>query len=175
VLVQQRPARPHRVRSTAAAATGRDVVIAALLGAEEFGFGHGALVVEGCIMLRKCHLNTCSVGIATQDPELRKRFAGQPEHVINFFASSPRRCASHHGPSSASAPSTRWSAASTGWTVREAVEHWKARGSTSPMLHRPNAPPVARRCTAAAGPRPRPTARPGSSRRASRRSSGQAR
>jgi len=65
--------------------TGRDVVIAALLGAEEFGFATAALIVEGCIMLRKCHLNTCSVGIATQDPELRRLFTGQPEHVVSYF------------------------------------------------------------------------------------------
>jgi glutamate synthase (NADPH/NADH) large chain len=65
--------------------TGRDVVIAALLGAEEFGFSTGPLIALGCIMMRKCHLNTCPVGIATQDPELRKKFNGQPEHVINFL------------------------------------------------------------------------------------------
>jgi glutamate synthase domain-containing protein 3 len=65
--------------------TGRDTVIAALLGAEEFGYATAALVVTGCIMLRKCHLGTCSVGIATQDPELRKMFAGKPEHVVNYF------------------------------------------------------------------------------------------
>jgi glutamate synthase domain-containing protein 2/glutamate synthase domain-containing protein 1/glutamate synthase domain-containing protein 3 len=65
--------------------TGRDVVIGALLGAEEFGFGTTALVVSGCVMMRKCHKNTCPVGIATQDPALRKRFTGKPEHVINFF------------------------------------------------------------------------------------------
>ena len=65
--------------------TGRDVAIAALLGAEEFGMATAALIVNGCIMLRKCHLNTCSVGIATQDPELRKRFAGQPGHLVNYF------------------------------------------------------------------------------------------
>ena len=65
--------------------TGRDVVIAALLGAEEFGFATAPLIAIGCIMMRKCHLNTCPVGIATQDPELRKKFIGKPEHVINFF------------------------------------------------------------------------------------------
>jgi glutamate synthase (NADPH/NADH) large chain len=65
--------------------TGRDLAIATLLGAEEWGVATAALVVEGCIMMRKCHLNTCPVGIATQDPELRKRFAGDPQHVINFF------------------------------------------------------------------------------------------
>ncbi len=65
--------------------TGRDVVIGALLGADEFGFATAPLIVEGCIMMRKCHLNTCPVGVATQDPELRKRFTGQPEHVVNYF------------------------------------------------------------------------------------------
>ena len=65
--------------------TGRDVVIAALLGAEEFGFATAPLVVSGCVMMRVCHLNTCPVGIATQDPELRKKFAGKPEFVENFF------------------------------------------------------------------------------------------
>src|SRR3984957_19973475 len=65
--------------------TGRDVVVGALLGADEFGFSTAPLIVAGCIMMRKCHLNTCPVGVATQDPELRKRFTGQPEHVINYF------------------------------------------------------------------------------------------
>lgn len=65
--------------------TGRDIAIAALLGAEEWGLATAALVVEGCIMMRKCHLNTCPVGVATQDPELRKRFTGDPNHVVNFF------------------------------------------------------------------------------------------
>ena len=65
--------------------TGRDVAIAAMLGAEEFGFSTAPLITIGCVMMRKCHLNTCPVGIATQDPELRKKFVGQPEHVINFF------------------------------------------------------------------------------------------
>ena len=65
--------------------TGRDVVIGALLGADEFGFATAPLIAAGCIMMRKCHLNTCPVGVATQDPVLRKRFKGQPEHVINYF------------------------------------------------------------------------------------------
>jgi glutamate synthase (NADPH) large chain len=65
--------------------TGRDVVVGALLGADEFGFATAPLVVEGCIMMRKCHLNTCPVGVATQDPALRKKFTGQPEHVVNYF------------------------------------------------------------------------------------------
>ena len=74
-----------RVQADGQMKTGRDVVIGALLGADEFGFATAPLVVEGCIMMRKCHLNTCPVGVATQDPELRKRFAGKPEHVVNFF------------------------------------------------------------------------------------------
>ena len=65
--------------------TGRDIAIAALLGAEEWGIATAALIVEGCIMMRKCHVNTCPVGVATQDPELRKRFTGNPDHVVNFF------------------------------------------------------------------------------------------
>src|SRR5690606_22010802 len=65
--------------------TGRDVVVATLLGAEEYGFATAPLVASGCIMMRKCHLNTCPVGIATQDPVLRKKFAGKPEHVIRFM------------------------------------------------------------------------------------------
>ena len=65
--------------------TGRDVVVGAILGADEFGFATAALISEGCIMMRKCHLNTCPVGVATQDPELRKNFTGQPDHVVNFF------------------------------------------------------------------------------------------
>ena len=74
-----------RVQTDGKLQTGRDVVIATLLGAEEFGFATTPLIAMGCIMMRKCHLNTCSVGIATQDPVLRKQFQGQPEHVINFF------------------------------------------------------------------------------------------
>ena len=85
VLVMQRPARPHRRPDGRPAEDRPRRRHRRLLGAEEFGFATAPLVVMGCIMLRKCHLNTCSVGIATQDPELRERFAGQPEHVINFF------------------------------------------------------------------------------------------
>ena len=90
------PRRSRRSSSTACAArvalqvdgglrTGRDVVIGALLGADEFGFSTAPLIAAGCIMMRKCHLNTCPVGVATQDPVLRKRFKGLPEHVINYF------------------------------------------------------------------------------------------
>jgi len=74
-----------RVQTDGQIKTGRDVVIGALLGADEFGFATAPLIAAGCIMMRKCHLNTCPVGVATQDPVMRKRFVGQPEHVINFF------------------------------------------------------------------------------------------
>jgi len=74
-----------RVQTDGQMKTGRDVVIGGLLGADEFGFATAPLVVEGCIMMRKCHLNTCPVGVATQDPELRKKFSGKPEHVVNYF------------------------------------------------------------------------------------------
>jgi glutamate synthase (NADPH/NADH) large chain len=74
-----------RVQADGQMKTGRDVVIGALLGADEFGFATAPLVAEGCIMMRKCHLNTCPVGVATQDPVLRRKFAGKPEHVVNFF------------------------------------------------------------------------------------------
>jgi len=74
-----------RVQADGQMKTGRDVVIGALLGADEFGFATAPLVVEGCIMMRKCHLNTCPVGVATQDPVLRKKFTGRPEHVVNYF------------------------------------------------------------------------------------------
>jgi glutamate synthase (NADPH/NADH) large chain len=85
VLVQNNLRGRVRLQVDGGLRTGRDVIVAALLGAEEFGVATAALVVEGCIMLRKCHLNTCSVGVATQDPELRRRFAGKPEHIVNFF------------------------------------------------------------------------------------------
>ncbi|MFZ2219974.1 MAG: glutamate synthase-related protein, partial [Rhodoferax sp.] len=74
-----------RVQADGQMKTGRDVVIGALLGADEFGFATAPLVVEGCIMMRKCHLNTCPVGVATQDPTLRRKFSGKPEHVVNYF------------------------------------------------------------------------------------------
>mgnify|MGYP003345055328 CR=1 FL=1 len=74
-----------RVQTDGQLKTGRDVAIGALLGADEFGFATAPLVVEGCIMMRKCHLNTCPVGVATQDPVLRQKFAGKPEHVVNYF------------------------------------------------------------------------------------------
>ena len=109
--------------------TGRDVVIAALLGAEEFGFATAPLVVSGCVMMRVCHLDTCPVGIATQNPELRERFTGKPEFVEHFFefiatggARVPRRARASH------ARSKTRSAGSICSTPADAVEHWKATG-----------------------------------------------
>ncbi|HZU41206.1 MAG TPA: glutamate synthase large subunit, partial [Terriglobales bacterium] len=127
--------------------TGRDVVIGACLGAEEFGFATAPLVAMGCIMLRKCHLNTCSVGIATQDPELRKQFHGQPEHVINYFffvAEQVREWMAKMG--------FRKLDEMVGHVdmleMDPAVEHWKARGlDYSAILYNPPVPQrVARRC-----------------------------
>jgi glutamate synthase (NADPH/NADH) large chain len=107
--------------------TGRDVVIAALLGAEEMGFSTAPLIALGCIMMRKCHLNTCPVGIATQDPVLRKKFAGEPEHVVNYLfmvAEETRRIMAELG--------FRRIADMIGRTdvmdVRAAVDHWKTDG-----------------------------------------------
>ena len=126
--------------------TGRDVVIAALLGAEEYGFATMPLITMGCIMMRKCHLNTCSVGIATQDPVLRERFKGQPEHVVNFFFFIAEQVRQHM--------------AKLGFrTVNEMIgrvdkidaavadAHWKAKGiDLSSILYSPTMPSrVARR------------------------------
>ncbi len=116
--------------------TGRDAAIAALLGAEEFGFATSALVVSGCIMLRNCHLNTCSVGIATQDPELRKKFDGKPEHLVSYFmfvAEEMREIMAQLG--------FRTVAEMIGRTdvldYEDAQDHWKSKGmDLSRLLHR---------------------------------------
>src|SRR3974377_2119064 len=122
--------------------TGRDVAVAALLGAEEFGFATAPLVVLGCIMMRVCHLNTCPVGVATQDPQLRERFTGNPDHVVNFMPFS--------------AEELREIMAKLGFrTINEmvgrtdklvpwkAIEHWKARGlDLTPILNRPAVGPA---------------------------------
>jgi glutamate synthase (NADPH/NADH) large chain len=127
--------------------TGRDVVIAALLGAEEFGFSTAPLIVEGCIMMRKCHLNTCPVGIATHDPALRAKFTGQPEHVVNYFffvAEEVRELMAQLG--------FRKFEDMIGRTdklrAHKAIDHWKAKGlDLSAILHQPKvAPEVARYC-----------------------------
>jgi glutamate synthase (NADPH/NADH) large chain len=127
--------------------TGRDVVVAALLGAEEYGFATAPLVVMGCVMMRVCHLNTCPVGIATQDPELRKRFAGRPEFVENFFrfvAQEVRELMARLGFRTMDEMIGRVDRLD----VRPAVDHWKARGlDLGPILHRPEVgPEVAIRC-----------------------------
>ena len=120
--------------------TGRDVAIACLLGAEEFGFSTAPLIAMGCIMLRKCHLNTCSVGIATQDPVLRKNFAGQPEHVVNYFffvAEQLREIMAKLGFRTLNDMVGRMDMLEP----RKAVEHWKARGlDMTPLLHMPDVP-----------------------------------
>jgi glutamate synthase domain-containing protein 2/glutamate synthase domain-containing protein 1/glutamate synthase domain-containing protein 3 len=120
--------------------TGRDVVMAAMLGADEMGFSTAPLIATGCIMMRACHLNTCPVGIATQDPELRKRFQGKPEHVVNYFffvAEEVRRIMASLG--------IRRFEDMIGRTEllegSKAIEHWKARGvDVSHLLHRPELP-----------------------------------
>jgi glutamate synthase domain-containing protein 2/glutamate synthase domain-containing protein 3 len=121
--------------------TGRDVVIAALLGAEEFGFSSAALVALGCIMMRVCHLNTCPVGIATQDPVLRERFAGKPEHVVNFFtfvAQEVREIMAELGFRKFDDMVGRVDMLE----VREAIDHWKAKGvDVSVLLQKPDVDP----------------------------------
>ena len=129
--------------------TGRDVVIGALLGADEFGFSTAPLIAAGCIMMRKCHLNTCPVGVATQDPVLRKRFTGQPEHVINFFFFV--------------AEEVRELMAAMGYRTfdemigqmqmldqRKVIEHWKAKGlDFSKLFTKPDRAGRRRRSTTA--------------------------
>ncbi len=124
--------------------TGRDIAIAALLGAEEWGIATAALIVEGCIMMRKCHVNTCPVGVATQDPELRKRFTGDPDHVVNFFRFIVQEL--------------REIMAELGYRTvnemigqvqhlekRENIDHWKySKLDLSPILYKEPASPYAR-------------------------------
>jgi len=122
--------------------TGRDVVVAAMLGAEEFGFATAPLIVEGCIMMRKCHLNTCPVGVATQDPVLRAKFTGQPEHVVNYFffvAEEARRIMAQLG--------VRTIAELVGRVdllkQRDLSSHWKACTlDLKALLHRPKVAPT---------------------------------
>ena len=120
--------------------TGRDVVIGALLGADEFGFATAPLIAAGCIMMRKCHLNTCPVGVATQDPVLRKRFRGQPEHVINYFffvAEEVREIMAALGYRSFSDMIGQMQMLD----VRQMVDHWKARGlDFSRLFTKPDVP-----------------------------------
>jgi glutamate synthase (NADPH/NADH) large chain len=120
--------------------TGRDVVIGALLGADEFGFATAPLVVEGCIMMRKCHLNTCPVGVATQDPELRKRFTGQPEHVVNYFffvAEEVRELMASMGIAKFEDLIGRPDLLD----MQAGIEHWKINGlDFSKIFHQPDMP-----------------------------------
>ncbi len=120
--------------------TGRDVAVACLLGAEEFGFATAPLIASGCVMMRKCHLNTCPVGVATQDPELRKKFAGKPEHVINFMffvAEELRRIMASLGFRTIDAMVGR----SDKLALSEGIDHWKARTlDFTRILHRPAVP-----------------------------------
>jgi glutamate synthase domain-containing protein 2/glutamate synthase domain-containing protein 1/glutamate synthase domain-containing protein 3 len=136
-----------RVQTDGKLQTGRDVVIAALLGAEEFGFATTPLVAMGCIMMRKCHLNTCPVGIATQDPALRAKFQGQPEHVINFFffiAEQVRQYMAQLGFRTFNEMVGRVDMLEP----RQALDHWKAKGlDFSAILHSQHVPArIARRC-----------------------------
>ena len=121
--------------------TGRDVVIAGMLGADEFGFATSALVAMGCILLRKCHLNTCSVGVATQDPQLRKMFAGKPGHVVNFFtfiAEEVREIMAELGFRKFDDLVGRVDSLETNLVV----DLWKAKGiDLTKILHRPDVPP----------------------------------
>jgi len=139
-----------RVQTDGKLQTGRDVVIAALLGAEEFGFATTPLIAMGCIMMRKCHLNTCSVGIATQDPVLRQQFQGQPEHVINFFfflAEQVRQYMAELGFRTVDEMVGRVDMLDVEPAVDHWKDHWKARGlDFSTILYNPPTPSrVARR------------------------------
>jgi glutamate synthase (NADPH/NADH) large chain len=120
--------------------TGRDVAIGAILGADEFGFATAPLVVEGCIMMRKCHLNTCPVGVATQDPVLRRKFEGRPEHVVNYFffvAEELRELMARLGVRRLDDLIGRADLLDTS----AGIEHWKARGlDFSKIFHQPKMP-----------------------------------
>ena len=129
-----------RVQADGQMKTGRDVVIGALLGADEFGFATAPLVVEGCIMMRKCHLNTCPVGVATQDPVLRRKFSGKPEHVVNYFffvAEEARQLMAQLGIRKFDDLIGRADLLDT----QKGVEHWKAGGlDFGRLFYQPNVP-----------------------------------
>ncbi|HEY2928267.1 glutamate synthase-related protein, partial [Piscinibacter sp.] len=129
-----------RVQADGQMKTGRDVVIGALLGADEFGFATAPLVVEGCIMMRKCHLNTCPVGVATQDPVLRAKFQGRPEHVVNYFffvAEEARQIMAQLGIRTFDELIGRADLLDT----KKGIAHWKAQGlDFSRIFHLPSAP-----------------------------------
>jgi len=129
-----------RVQADGQMKTGRDVVIGALLGADEFGFATAPLVVEGCIMMRKCHLNTCPVGVATQDPVLRRKFSGKPEHVVNYFffvAEEARQLMAQLGVRTFDDLIGRTDLLDT----QKGIEHWKACGlDFSRLFYQPQVP-----------------------------------
>ncbi|MDM4767718.1 glutamate synthase-related protein [Pelomonas sp. SE-A7] len=129
-----------RVQADGQMKTGRDVVIGALLGADEFGFATAPLVAEGCIMMRKCHLNTCPVGVATQDPVLRAKFSGKPEHVVNYFffvAEEARQIMAQLGIRKFDELIGRSDLLDT----RKGISHWKAKGlDFARVFHRPSVP-----------------------------------
>ena len=129
-----------RVQTDGQIKTGRDVVIAALLGADELGFSTAPLVVEGCIMMRKCHLNTCPVGVATQDPVLRAKFQGKPEHVVNYFffvAEEARQIMAQLGIKTFNELIGRTDLLDKS----KAITHWKAQGlDFSKIFYQPNVP-----------------------------------
>jgi len=129
-----------RVQADGQMKTGRDVVIGALLGADEFGFATAPLVVEGCIMMRKCHLNTCPVGVATQDPVLRAKFSGKPEHVVNYFffvAEEARQLMAQLGIAKFHDLIGRPDLLDT----QKGIEHWKASGlDFSRLFYQPQVP-----------------------------------
>ena len=130
-----------RVQADGQMKTGRDVVIGALLGADEFGFATAPLVVEGCIMMRKCHLNTCPVGVATQDPVLRKKFTGRPEHVVNFFffvAEEARSIMAQLGIRTFDELIGRVDLLDT----KKGIAHWKAKGLDFGRVFQPSLAPA---------------------------------
>ncbi len=135
-----------RVQTDGGLKTGRDVAIAALLGADEFGFSTAPLVAMGCILMRVCHLNTCPVGVATQNPELRKRFAGLPEHVVQYFFFVAEEVREHMAKLGFRSLDEMIGQVDR-LEVRPAVQHWKARGlDFSELLYKPETPHAIRHC-----------------------------
>ncbi len=139
-LVLNRLRSRTRLQADGQMRTGRDILIAGLLGADEIGFGTIALVAEGCIMMRKCHLNTCPVGVATQDPELRKKFTGKPEDVVNYFMFVAEEVREHMAELGFRA-FDELIGRSDLLDTNTAIAYWKAQGlDFSPVFHRAEAP-----------------------------------
>src|SRR5438046_431245 len=140
VLVQNNLRSRIIVQTDGQLKTGRDVVIGALLGAEEFGFATSALIVSGCIMMRVCHLNTCPVGVATQDPVLREKFTGKPEYIVNYFrmiAEEVRELMAQLGFRTVDEMIGRRDKLD----MKQAIDHWKAKKlDLSPILYMPPVP-----------------------------------